>query len=177
MLRRLIAVLLTLAYPFAVLWGLRAWGVVFLSAAVLLFGAANWLLTRTKTSAAVFGVSAALSGAALLLEDGAVLKLYPVFVNLLMLSIFGASLTQPESFIERLARLKTPDLPPEAVRYTRRLTMVWCAFFVANGGAALWTVWSGDDVLWALYNGFVSYLLIGALMGGEWLYRRFVLKV
>lgn len=177
MLRRLLAIVLTLAYPFVVLWGLRAWGVVFLSGAVLLFGAANWLLARTKTAAAVFGVSALLSGAALFFKNGDVLKLYPVFVNLLMLTIFATSLTRGESFIERLARLRTPELPPEAVRYTRRLTMVWCGFFVANGSVALWTVFSGDDWLWAAYNGFVSYVLIGALMGGEWLYRRFVLNI
>ena len=30
---------------------------------------------------------------------------------------------------------------------------------------------SRDD--WALYNGCIAYLLMGALFGGEWLFRRF----
>ena len=156
MLRRLIAVLLTLAYPFAVLWGLRALGRRFslrrgasLRRRQLAPHPDEDLRGRLRRFGRALRRRASVGGQRRS-------KFYPVFVNLLMLSIFGASLRQPESFIERLARLKTPDLPPEAVRYTRRLTMVWCAFFVANGGAALWTVWSGDDVLWALYNGFVS---------------------
>ena len=177
MLRRLLAALLPIAYPFVVLWGLRAWGVDFLCAAVLAMGAAQWLLARTKTSLAVFALSAALCAGAFAAGEARVLKLYPVFVNAMMLAVFAASLSAPQSFIERLARLRTPDLAPEAVRYTRRLTQVWCVFFVANGVAALWTACSANDALWALYNGFISYVLIGALMGGEWLWRRFVLKV
>jgi uncharacterized membrane protein len=31
--------------------------------------------------------------------------------------------------------------------------------------------WS--SAAWALYNGFIAYLLIGILMFGEWCFRRF----
>lgn len=177
MLRRLLALLLPLAYPFVVLWGLRAWGVGFLCAAVSGMGFAQWALTRTKTALAGFAASLFLCGLALLAGDAWLLKLYPVFVNAAMLALFGHSLLSGQSFIEKLARLSNPHLPPEAVRYTRRLTVLWCCFFILNGSAALWTALHPDDALWAFYNGFLSYVLIGALMGGEWLWRRFVLKV
>ena len=32
--------------------------------------------------------------------------------------------------IERIARLDDPNLPPPLCRYTRRLTAVWCGYFV-----------------------------------------------
>jgi len=97
---------------------------------------------------------------------------YPIFMNALMLSLFAASLLHPPSVIERLARLRHPDLPPDGVAYTRRVTQVWCGFFVANGGIAAWTAFAASRETWVLYNGLISYLLMGALFVGEWLFRR-----
>lgn len=91
-------------------------------------------------------------------------------MNALGLVLFAGSLrTRP--IIERFARMKHPNLPPEGVRWCRKVTVVWCVFFVLNGSAALATVLSGDRDLWTLYNGFVSYLLMGLLFAGEWLLR------
>jgi hypothetical protein len=55
--------------------------------------------------------------------------------------------------------------------YLRRLTMVWACFFVINGCIALATVQMSMQA-WGLYNGFIAYLAIGGLLGGEWLFRR-----
>lgn len=101
---------------------------------------------------------------------------YPVAVNLALLFTFAASLRWPPTTIERLARLREPQLPDEARPYLRRLTVIWCLFFIANGAIATATVISDDMALWALYNGLIAYLLIGALVAGEWLYRRVVLQ-
>jgi uncharacterized membrane protein len=74
--------------------------------------------------------------------------------------------------IERIARMMDPDLPPEGVRYTRRVTWVWVGFFCFNGllSAAL-TLWAPLH-WWTLYNGLIAYLLMGVLFVGEWLLRR-----
>lgn len=101
---------------------------------------------------------------------------YPLAVSLCLLCLFGWSLTRPMSLVERLARLQDPALPPAAIGYTRRVTQVWCGFFVINGALAAFTIWHGDLALWSLYNGFVSYLLMGGLMGTEYLVRRRLLK-
>ncbi|WP_411611324.1 COG4648 family protein [Aeromonas dhakensis] len=101
---------------------------------------------------------------------------YPLAVSLALLCLFGWSLTRPMSLVERLARLQDPALPPAAIGYTRRVTQVWCGFFVINGALAAATIWHGDLALWSLYNGFVSYLLMGGLMGAEYLVRRRLLK-
>ena len=58
---------------------------------------------------------------------------------LVMLAVFAVSLRFPPSAVERIARLSDPDLPPQGVAYTRRVTQVWCGFFVFNGAAALAT--------------------------------------
>ena len=99
------------------------------------------------------------------------LKLYPVLVSGAMLGVFGFSLLSPPSLIERLARLTEPDLPEAAIRYTRRVTQVWCVFFVINGSIALFTAFWASAATWSLYNGVIAYLLMGLLFGGEYLVR------
>jgi uncharacterized membrane protein len=104
---------------------------------------------------------------------GAVLY-YPVLVNAALLVVFGLSLKRPPPIVERIARLREPELPPAAVVYTRRVTIVWTVFFVLNGAAALYTAAFASLETWAWYNGFVAYLLIGALFAGELAVRSFV---
>lgn len=96
------------------------------------------------------------------------LKLYPVLVNAAMLTGFTYSLVVPPSMVERFARRREPDLPPQSVTYTRRVTQVWCVFFALNGGMALVTALWASAATWSLYNGFVAYLLMGLLFAGEY---------
>ena len=85
---------------------------------------------------------------------------------------FGVSVVCMDNDEKRIARLENPNLPAAGVRYTRQVTQVWCAFFVLNGLVATWTaVWSSREI-WALYNGFLSYIAMGLLFAGEWLMRR-----
>ena len=140
--------LLAILYPFWAHWGLTNWGVAPVAGLLALVLAAVGFTT----------------------ERDEALLFYPVLMNALGLVLFAGSLrTRP--IIERFARMKHPNLPPEGVRWCRKVTVVWCVFFVLNGSAALATVLSGDRDLWTLYNGFVSYLLMGLLFAGEWLLR------
>ena len=120
-----------------------------------------WLLI----AALIITLSTFISGSAL------GLKLYPVVINLGMLTVFALSLRSGPSAVERLARLQEPDLPASGVIYTRKVTWVWCGFFVFNGSVAFITVFASDDI-WALYNGLISYILMGVLFAGEYLVRR-----
>jgi uncharacterized membrane protein len=76
--------------------------------------------------------------------------------------------------IERFARLSCPELPLAGIQYTRRVTAVWCLFFILNGSVAAASAFSTRE-WWLLYNGLISYLLMGALYLGEWLVRRQVM--
>lgn len=100
---------------------------------------------------------------------------YPVAVSLFMLVLFGGSLFSRQSIIERLAHLTDPDLPPSGVRYTRRVTQIWCVFFIFNSILTSLLVLTASWQAWALYSGVISYLLMGLLLGAEWLFRRYIL--
>ena len=63
------------------------------------------------------------------------------------------------------------EIPPPAVPYMRRLTMIWTVFFALNACIAAWLAWQGSLAEWTLYNGCISYLLIGLLVVVEYLYR------
>jgi uncharacterized membrane protein len=99
------------------------------------------------------------------------LKLYPVMVNATLLGVFAYTLMVPPSMVERLARLREPDLPASAIWYTRRVTQVWCLFFGLNGAMALITTLWASVAVWTIYNGFISYLLMGFLFAAEYCVR------
>jgi uncharacterized membrane protein len=103
-------------------------------------------------------------------------RLYPVFMNAAMLSVFAVTLWHPPSMIERFARILDPDLPPSGIRYTYKVTIVWIVFFALNGAVALWSALRPGWAVWTLYNGFLSYVAAGAVLFGEYLVRRRVLK-
>jgi uncharacterized membrane protein len=112
---------------------------------------------------------------ALLMRSSATLLYYPVLVNAIFLLAFATSLFQPQTLVERLARRLDPDLPPEGVCYTRKVTIAWCVFFAVNGGIAWWT--TGQSMTaWTLYNGLIAYLAIGMMFAGEWLVRQRVMN-
>lgn len=165
--------LLLALYPLAVWQGLRrgvpAWALGLLLLGLLLLRWGGALLRRFGWGG-LLG-TAATAGLLVWAKAEASLRFYPVLVNTAGLALFGASLRWGPPVIERLARLQHPDLDAAGVRYTRGVTLVWCAFFVFNGCAAAATALWADDRLWALYNGLISYLLMGALLGGERLWR------
>jgi uncharacterized membrane protein len=68
-------------------------------------------------------------------------------------------------------RVRRPSMSPRIVPYLRHVTIVWTGFFLLNAAIAAATVVSGSIKLWTIYNGFVSYLLIGALLLGEFVMR------
>lgn len=122
---------ITLLYPLAIWLG---HGTVEprLLAGLLIFAALTRLTSLKESAGARWWV-----GGTLLLSTAVIwsnlslpLKLYPVLVNLAMLSVFGYSLVHPPSMVERFARLHETELPAQAAGYMRRVTQVWC-FFLA----------------------------------------------
>jgi acyl-coenzyme A synthetase/AMP-(fatty) acid ligase/uncharacterized membrane protein/3-hydroxymyristoyl/3-hydroxydecanoyl-(acyl carrier protein) dehydratase len=123
------------------------------------------------------GLLAALGLACFLSNAPVFLKLYPVLMNAVMLGAFGSTLFAPPPMIFRFATLADKTIRGSLAekrieRYCRTVTAVWCAFFVVNGGIAAWTVASGSDALWSVYNGGISYILIGGLFAGEFIVRK-----
>jgi len=172
--------LLWLVYPLVILFGLKVaeprYVALVLALALLLRRgreAARLLSSLSRVDLVVLGSLLLLAGVTAVTNSEQLLRLYPAAMNLGMLLLFGMSLIDPPSMVERFARLREPDLPDEAIRYTRCVTQVWCFFFVGNGVIAIYTALYASRDAWALYNGFFAYVLMGGLFGGEWLLRRF----
>lgn len=165
-----------LMYPFAIYFGLKYFSPInlafFLLAALLVrilllrhqLEKMPWLLPAT-----LLGMIAIALGS--LAETSMGFKLYPLAVNFAMLLVFGYSYVKPPTVIESLARLTEKDFPEKAVAYTQKITLVWCLFFIVNGLVSLYTALFLSLDIWLLYNGFLSYIFMGLLMGVEYLVR------
>ncbi|WP_295996419.1 hypothetical protein [Rugamonas sp.] len=163
---------LTLLYPLAIWFGHGRVEPRWLAGLLLLA-----VLTRLP-SLKLAGAARWSAGAALLLVACAIwsnlllpLKLYPVLVNAALLGGFGYSLRTPVSAVERMARLRGEDFAPPAQAYMRKVTQVWCGFFIFNGAVALGTALWASAAVWSLYTGVISYALMGLLFGVEYLLR------
>jgi uncharacterized membrane protein len=172
MLLNVFAAVLTAVYPLAVWLGHGRVEPRVMAGLLLLVVALRLPKLRLSANARWLALGALVLAALAMGANAALpLKLYPVLVNAGFLAVFGHSLAWPPSMVERLARLREPDLPPEAVAYTRRVTQVWCWFFALNGTAALGTALYASEAVWSLYNGVVAYALMGILFACEYLAR------
>ncbi|MBO4320623.1 MAG: hypothetical protein J5857_09175 [Treponema sp.] len=64
--------------------------------------------------------------------------------------------------------------------YCRNITIIWCLFFILNGTLSTLTAFSQNifkiteeqaDKIWTIYNGAISYILMGLLFAVEYLVR------
>ena len=118
-------------------------------------------------------IAVALATGALTLIDSRLASLvYPVLMSLGMAAAFGLSLRRGPSLVEILASLTEPDPSPAARAYMRKVSLVWAVFLTVNACVAAVTVAWGDMVVWALYNGLISYGLMGLLFALEYAVRR-----
>lgn len=173
---KILFVIIAIFYPLMVFYGLKHFditqvGITLVSLLILRFifqkeKAAHHLITLV--------VIVGFITYSIFQQDVVGIKFYPVVVNVSLLIVFGYSLYKPPTVVERLARLTEPDLPEFAIRYTRKVTFLWCYFFVINGSIAAYTALYSSLSTWTLYNGVISYCLIGIIFVAEWLFRIYV---
>lgn len=172
MILKIILVIVTLAYPFIVYFGLAHF-----DSTIIMFFIITLLIVRGltekqhNTRKVMFVTAIGVLVVAYFWGNQQGLKLYPVLVNAAMLLLFASSLYAKQSIIERMARIKEPDLPESGVRYTKKVTIIWCVFFTLNGLIALFTALWASNEIWLFYNGFLAYVLIGVLVVTEWIVR------
>lgn len=105
------------------------------------------------------------------------LKLYSVVINSVFLFVFGSTLFFPPNMIFRFAVLMDRTIrnsfwEKQVERYCRKVTVAWCCFFILNGTAAFATAFFASDRVWSVYNGGISYLLMGILFAVEFIIRK-----
>ena len=119
-------------------------------------------------------VLAAISVGLLLIDDTAiVLKLYPTAMNFGLFAAFTYTLLYPPSMIERFVRAMKLPIHAKTTSYTRVVTIIWCGFFAINGIIATLIALSGSLGAWTIYNGLISYAIVGTIIVVELIFRYF----
>lgn len=103
------------------------------------------------------------------------LKFYPPTVNFSVFLIFFLSIFSNETIIQKFARMVDGELNEAALAYTRNLTYLWSIFLFCNFLASIATIFLSDKI-WMLYNGCISYLLVGTFFAIEYIIRVTCLK-
>ncbi|WP_414829121.1 hypothetical protein [Alteromonas sp. H39] len=112
----------------------------------------------------------------MLYDSVIMLKFYPVLMNVGMGLMFLVSLTDSQTLIEKFAIAGGKKPPQAAAGYLRTLTLCWGLLLLFNGIIAAYTAWFSSTATWALYNGLISYVLIGSFALIEFGYRGFYKK-
>jgi uncharacterized membrane protein len=177
---KLLRIILIIAWPFLVYFGLGRLEPRHLALLIVLV-----MVLRRETLAKARGLvlsdaiivlaTLALVILIFILNSPFLLLMYPVVVSLALLAMFGLSVINPPTIVERIARTEDENLPEEAIVYTKKVTLIWCLFFAANAAIATVTALLDDRKYWLFYNGFLSYILVATIFVGEYLVRRRIL--
>lgn len=109
----------------------------------------------------------------LTLNSARPLLLVPVVINATLLVTFGSTLWSGPPLIERFARLQDADLTVPEVAWCRAWTIVWTAFFATNVVVASTLGVTERLELWAVYNGLLTYIVMGGFFVGEYSIRKY----
>lgn len=117
------------------------------------------------------------------------LKLYSVVISATFLAIFASTLFLEPNIIFRFATLadksiKGSSFENQVKSYCKKVTIVWCCFFILNGSISACTAFIQNiipgisdelaNTIWSVYNGGISYVLMGTLFVVEFIIRKLV---
>ncbi|MDD5309845.1 MAG: hypothetical protein PHU25_21220 [Deltaproteobacteria bacterium] len=174
---RIFDAIVLVLYPVIVLVGLPFLGVRYTALVLLALMARRLvaaLLADRRTSRIILIQAALVTvivGLAAASGSSLALRFAPFVVSLTFIALFAASLAGTP-IIERFARLKRKDLPPDHVVYCRGLTVVWIGVLGANSVLILFASLFCGDAMWTVLVGPVSYGFLGMVFTVEYVYRK-----
>ena len=140
---------------------------------------AGWAAAEARNRAIWFSVPLALIAIIYLLErwDGPAFALAYGLPHAgaygLLLWYFGRTLRHGrEPLITRIARRIRGTLSPERERYTRRLTVAWCAFFAAQLVCSAALLAFASIETWSFFVNVMNVPLVAAMFAVDYVYRR-----
>lgn len=167
-------------YPFLIYFGLSQYGIrplaLFLLV-VLCLRVLLWQQFSHREKVILLGLIVLLCGFAAWLQSEALLRYYPVLMNLGFSLVFISSLFTEKPIIERLMSLVVQDFSEPALRYIRGLTLAWGIILLLNALVSFYTACCLSLQQWTIYNGAIVYLLFGLFTLGELVFRHFYKKV
>jgi uncharacterized membrane protein len=110
-----------------------------------------------------------------------VLKMYPALADVTYIVIFVTSLYIPPPlvcyFIEIFDKSIKGKIEPKIFdEYCRMATIVWIIFFVFDGIISVLTVFFVSDLIWGIYNGGITYVIMGLIFVGEFVAVKLIAK-
>jgi len=162
---------------FAIIDGLApAWGA--LLSLVPVAGFALWAVRRSRHRVAAFALLALVAvgvwfaWASLERNFQWVFFIEHATANLILAFIFGRTLVGPgEPLCTRFARLLHGALPPEEVRYSRRVTVAWTVFFALLFALSCALYLGGFIAAWAMFASILTPVLVAAMFVIEYAIR------
>lgn len=163
-----------LCYPFMLFWGDFKKILIILLILSGIFGV-KFVIFKDKLAliSAIFFVCSVILR---MLHIEIVAYFYPTLINMAFFAFFAMSL-KGEAIITTFAKMQNPNLPHNAIIYTRNLTKFWCGVFIFNASVSAILVSLEDKFYWSIFSGFLAYLLVGFIFGVELLYRNFIKRV
>lgn len=76
-----------------------------------------------------------------------------------------------ETAIQKMAKLLYDNIKPVEMDYMRKLNYAWAGFTFCNFLISLYTVFLTEKI-WAIYNGCISYMLVGTFFVIEFFIRK-----
>ena len=173
--------IIMLCFPLVIYFGLQHVSIATLAPALIAVLMVRLFFSRHLRHTMPWVIPGAVAGVgclllAMLSNRPDISLLYPVLMSLVMVVTFAWSLKTQYSVIESFARVQlklklTQPTPATVKAYTRTVTKVWCGFFLVNAAIATYTVYFTELKIWTLFNGLISYCLMGLLMLVEWCVR------
>jgi uncharacterized membrane protein len=176
---RFLVMVAVVVFPFSVYFLIETLGVEWLGGILLFLLAVRLFpfIRRYRWAPVIFGiVGVAFLAALAWTENVLILQFYPTFVNLGLLSAFGATLIYPPTMVQRFAMAAGMAVNRRSIAYTRAVTVLWCVFFALNAAVSGIITIEGSMRTWTIYNGFLSYLIVGIIFAAEYLFRQFYMR-
>jgi uncharacterized membrane protein len=172
---RAISALSVLFYPLLIYFGMTVYSsrtIAFLIGMPLIgnFLMQNWRMDQMRLVMPALAIIVMYMIGTLL--NSMIYMLYlPFLISTIFLTSFSYSLLFPPNTIEVFTRRFASDLSIEETAYCRHVTLIWVCFLGLNGVAAYYTACCASLRLWSLYNGVITYLMMGLLFAVELSYR------
>ncbi len=158
-----------IAYPFVIFYMLQQnIAIRFIGLILVMVVALSFVRNKNKY---LFMLGLLLCFLVIFFNQAIFLKFYPVLMNAGVFSVFALSLKKVP-LVTQIAQRTTKDNLDEAqLTYTKLATIAWAIFMFCNTIASLITVFLPYEI-WAIYNGFIAYILIGIMMAAEYTIRK-----
>jgi len=166
-------------YPFLIYFGLNAYGIKPLAILLLVVSGLRiilWQQFKRTEKIILVSLLTLLCGLAILLNSQALLRFYPVLMNIGFSAVFLLSLRTKQPLIERIMSAMIKDLSIAARRYLRGLTLAWGLLLLFNALISFYTACCLSFHVWTIYNGFLVYIVFGVFTLIELIYRSFYKK-